>query len=463
MAARACVNANSSCATLKFFVLFGLGKALICIIDVVRRSAWEQRVRLMMRRVWLTLAVVLGLAVIPAHAAGYIVRVNGGVPAIQTVCLITGCTVVEGLDAPYGQVFLVTTPDFLDPLFGLQLLSTTTGVVAVEPDLLAHTTGAKIPAALQDNTPTPYYGATVPHGYIVQPATGKVRLSDLRTAFPNATGAGVVAVLDTGVDTAHPALRGVLLPGYDFTRNQIGADETLDVSLYSAPIVTGVQPQWVRGDGSGLLDQSTAAVVDQSTAAVVDGNPQYSEFGHGTMVTGIIHLVAPTAKILPLKVFRSDGTGHTSDILRGIYRAITLDADVINMSFHLAAYSPEVANALNQANLGGTVCVADAGNNGNNTLTYPAALSVVMGIASTTDHDELSNFSNYGPQLVWVAAPGEAVVTTYPFSTYAAGWGTSFSAPFVSGVAAAIRSVNAFSNQATSSDSTAHAKPIDPN
>src|SRR3954447_6576572 len=418
-----------------------------------------------MKRLWLALAVVLAWGVIPAQAARYIVRVSGGATAIRTVCFTTGCTVVEGIDEGLGQLFLVTMPDYMDPAFGLQLLSGATGVVDVEPDLVAHVTGSsnKLPAALLDNTPTPYYGVTVPHGCVVQRATNKVRLSDLRTAFPNATGSGIVAVLDTGVDPAHPALQGVLLPGYDFTRNQSGADETLDVTLYSAPIVNGVPPQWVRGDGSGLLDQSTAAVVDQSTAAVVDGNPQYSDFGHGTMVTGIIHLVAPTTKILPLKVFRSDGTGYTSDILQGLYRAMTLRANVINMSFHLAAYSPEVANALNQANLAGIVSVAAAGNGGQSTLTYPAALSDVMGIASTTDDDELSSFSNYGPQLVWVAAPGEAVVTTYPFSTYAAGWGTSFSAPFVSGVAAAMESVNPFSNQATSSDSTAHAKPIDPN
>ena len=74
-----------------------------------------------------------------------------------------------------------------------------------------------------------------------------------------------------------------------------------------------------------------------------------------------------------------------------------------------------------------------------------------MGVASTTNDDQLSTFSNYGPQLVWVAAPGEGVVTTYPFSTYAASWGTSFSTPFVSGLAAAMRSVNPLMNQSQSS------------
>ncbi len=56
------------------------------------------------------------------------------------------------------------------------------------------------------------------------------------------------------------------------------------------------------------VNQSTAAVLDQSTAAVLDGNPQYAAFGHGTMVLGVIHLVAPNAKLLPLKAFDSGGS-----------------------------------------------------------------------------------------------------------------------------------------------------------
>ena len=61
-----------------------------------------------------------------------------------------------------------------------------------------------------------------------------------------------------------------------------------------------------------------------------------------------------------------------------------------------------------------------------------------MGAASTNDSDQRSTFSNYGNQVVWVAAPGEAIVTTYPFGFYAAGWGTSFSSPFVAGTASLV-------------------------
>lgn len=76
--------------------------------------------------------------------------------------------------------------------------------------------------------------------------------------------------------------------------------------------------------------------------------------------------------------------------------------------------------------------MASAGNDGQMETVYPAAYTNVIGVASTNFTDQRSSFSNYGDQIVWVAAPGEAIVTTYPFGGYAAGWGTSFSAPQVS-------------------------------
>ena len=117
--------------------------------------------------------------------------------------------------------------------------------------------------------------------------------------------------------------------------------------------------------------------------------------------------------------------------------------------------------AVNSATRNGVICVASAGNDGKDELVYPAAYtSLVMGVASTNNQDQRSSFSNYGQDLVWIAAPGEGIISPYPYGTYAAGWGTSFSAPFVSGGAALLRGAQSTMNQSTASQALAHAQYV---
>ncbi len=403
----------------------------------------------MKRHAFITSILLCVLWAAPLRASSRaIVRIEGAQTLLNTVCGLLGCSVAESIGDPANQLFLVTS-NLLDLPTLLSDLLNIPGVVDCEPDLLANASGTTYtaPAALTDTTPIAYYGTTVPDGYVNQPATSIVRVSAAQGTF-NVSGTGTVAVIDTGVDPNHPALSRVLLPGYDFTRNRPGADETRDAT-FSSPPTSGSPDQ---------VNSTTVADVDQSTAAVVDGPPGYSDFGHGTMVAGIIHLVAPTAAILPLKAFGSDGLGYTSDILRAIYTAVNENARVINMSFNLAGPSREVKTALQYANTLGVICVAAAGNSGTETLVYPAAYAnLAMGIASTSNTDQRSSFSNYGPQLVWVAAPGEGVVTTYPFGLYAAGWGTSFSTPFVSGTAALLVQMGWQCNESSGAQAIAHA------
>jgi len=321
----------------------------------------------------------------PAKAASgtrVIVRVSGGLLQIKSMCLLLLCTVNYGLGDPNGQVFLITAPLNLSPLTFLNKLKLNLGVLDAEIDVTGSIqSGSTAPAALTDKTPITYYGGTVWHGYVNQPATSIVRLADTQKTY-GVDGNGIVAVIDTGVDATHPVLQPVLLPGYDFTRNKNGADEKGDIQQSTADVVDGEGPTYVNGSTIGVIDQSTADVVDTTG---------YSAFGHGTMVAGIVHLVAPKAQILPLKAFKADGTGYTSDAIRAIYWAVKSNARVINMSFSFDSSSTEFSRAVAYAASKNVISVAAAGNDGLKAAVYPAGYSSsVMGVASTTNTDARS-------------------------------------------------------------------------
>jgi thermitase len=292
------------------------------------------------------------------------------------------------------------------------------------------------PPSLVNMTPMQYYGSTVWTGYVNQPATQIINLAETQEDF-GVTGAGrIIADIDTGVDPNHPVLKPVLLQGYDFTRNQVGGNEMNDL-----PAGTPAPENPCTNCTPGNVNQHSVAMVDQHSVAMVDG-PGLEAFGHGTMVAGVLHLVAPNASIMPLKAFTANGTGQLSDILRAIYYAEQNKANVINMSFDLETPSTELVNAISAGQKQGILFAASAGNDGQMEMVYPAGIPGMIGVASTNDQDQRSTFSNYGNQIVWVAAPGEAIVTTYPFGTYAAVWGTSFSAPMVSAEAALMQNVH---------------------
>jgi len=407
--------------------------------------------------------LLFGLWPVSASAHNrFIVRDTAGLDALQQVCATLGCTVISSVDGNLNQVFLVTAPFNIDVAVILAELLNTPGVTNAELDqsvalVPALNQPAAVPAGLSDTSTVQYFGTSVRNGYVNQPAAQIIRVSEAQSTF-NVAGAGIVADIDTGVDPDHPALQGVLLQGWDFTRNQAGGSEMTDLQppFVSPPPCTDCAP--------ATVNQSTAAVLDQSTAAVLDGNPQYAAFGHGTMVMGVIHLVAPQAKLLPLKAFHSDGTGFLSDILSAIYFAVQNQANVINMSFDLTTKSDELSKALDFANQQNVICTASAGNDGAIEIVYPAAIqNDVMGVASTSDLDQRSTFSNYGDAIVWVAAPGEAVISTYPFGSYGAAWGTSFSAPFVAGGAALLLDQKPVTDESQAAAAVAHAVPIGPN
>jgi subtilisin family serine protease len=267
-----------------------------------------------------------------------------------------------------------------------------------------------------------------------------------------------VAILDTGADFTHPVLASSLVLGWDFVNNLPGGyavpldlvsatGSVLDQSTTSIldQSTTSILDQSTTSildqSTTSILDQSTTSILDQSTTSILDTSKPLNEYGHGTMTAGVIHLVAPTARLLPVKVFDANGGSCLSLILEGIYYAVDQGAKVIGMSFSMRQGSAELQRAIAYANSMGVILVASAGNEGQPIVVYPAGYQQVLGIGSTNNQDGRSTFSNYG-SVVSLAAPGEAIVTTYPQNRYAAGWGTSFSAPFVAGGAALLVQLN---------------------
>jgi subtilisin family serine protease len=408
----------------------------------------------------LTALFVMGAT--PAFAQNrYIVRTSGGLGSVLNLCSLLGCQVKGSLDGNVNQTFLVTSTNNLvvNVLnFTVNLVESLLGIQSIEPDQLLpipQTPLHSISSGLSDTTLVNYYGAQVIHGYAAQPAAQIIRLSDAQRGF-NVSGTGIVAVIDTGVDPQHPVLSPVLLQGYDFTRNQPGASEWLDVSSTGINTTTSSNAQPV------VVQQSSAAILDQSSAAILDGSP-YGAFGHGTMTSGLVHLVAPKSKILPLKAFSSNGTGNLSNIVAALYYAVQNKANVVNMSFDLSYPSPALSQAISYANKAGVVLVAAAGNENTSARVYPASISgSVVGIASTTDWDARSSFSNYGTADVWIAGPGENVISTYPGGTYGSESGTSFSAPLVAGTVALMLSVKQPLNQSQAASALSHAQVLTP-
>jgi subtilisin family serine protease len=373
---------------------------------------------------------------------------------VQTVINNHGLTITKELFDGTNCVMLVTSPS-ADVVGTETEVESDLLVVGFEPEQrasLPELTGLTQPTLTQSTTSildslpgrtlVSFFGSIVPSNYTTQTATSIIRLGDARTST-KLTGSGTVAIIDTGADLNHPALAGALVTGYDFTRNALGASELADLDptvaaqlQQSTTSILDAQNTLILNSAVAILNQSTTSILDQSTTSILDSS--LAEFGHGTMTAGIVHLVAPTAKIMPLKAFRADGSSNLSDIISAIYYAADHGANVISMSFSMGQPSPGLQAAVQYALSKNVVMIASSGNDGIKTLVYPASYGGVQGIGSSTSNDLRSAFSNYGSGVVTFAAPGEGVITTYPGGSYAAGWGTSFSTPMVAGAAALV-------------------------
>ena len=415
-------------------------------------------------------AFLIALAVGVAGAqTPYILRPST-TATVDTVAARHSLTVVEPLDSA-GSVYLVTGPSTVSVTQEESDVTADTDVTDFELDQstalpeLSQSTGVILDSLPPNTTPT-YAGTAVLGSYISQPAAQIVNLWSAQSSY-HVTGAGTVAVIDTGIDPTSSVLAPSLVPGYDFIHNTAGnasdwselGPNALNALQSSNPSPSSKTDLALLNQSTGvILDQSTGVILDQSTGVILDGQIP-AEFGHGTMVAGVIHLVAPTAKIMPLKAFTAAGTAQLSDILRAIYYAADHGAQIINMSFTLLQPSEELNDAVQYAHNAGSICIAAAGNSGAAQVPNPANLDKVMGIASTSLQDTVSKFTNYGDG-VFLGAPGENIITTYPGNNYAQVSGTSFSTPFVTGATALLYQLLAQTDFGNMKDNLSHAVSV---
>jgi subtilisin family serine protease len=248
----------------------------------------------------------------------------------------------------------------------------------------------------------------------------------------------IVAVIDTGLDFFHPDLRRE--------------------SIWRNPRET---ENGVDDDGNGYVDDVFGwNFLDR------DNNP-WDHAGHGTHVAGVIAAATDNGegiaginrgvRIMPLKVLNFVGRGRASGIAEAIYYAVAQGASVINLSLGGQHLSKAEGRAIDYAHGKGVVVVAAAGNEGIDAADYgPAGVRNAITVGASDQSDKRAAFSNWGK--VDVLAPGVDILSLRarrtdvvlvsgvkgykaganfvgPGAKYYHASGTSFAAPFVTGVA----------------------------
>jgi hypothetical protein len=229
-----------------------------------------------------------------------------------------------------------------------------------------------------------------------------------------------VAVLDTGVSTSHPDLRGQLVQGRCFvcgTQDPTRTDDTFSSS------------------GAGSHGTKCAGII----AAITD---------NGVGIAG----TARNARIMPVKIF-SGLISTTTAAGNGLIWATDNGAQIANMSWGFSRTATGIAflrTCIEYADAAGVLMIASTGNTpstpGNPVqIGYPAAWPEVIAVGATKADDTIWEGTTLGPELDLVA-PGHNILTTIDQSNIVDGYGpesgTSMAAPMVAGVAAMVWGAN---------------------
>lgn len=366
--------------------------------------------------------VAVALCIALAGAAGADDDDGGDFVSRQVVVKIRPAVNIGAIEQKYrvsrierlpgaGKIYLVSTRKGVNPANLANRMRQDRRVVYAEPNFKAGSPeGSRRHRGFPGGIPAP---SSDPAQYRNQYAVDNLNLTE---AHQTSRGAGaVVAVIDTGVQANHPELKGKVISGYDY----------VDMDGNPSDV----------GDGR---DNDLDGVKDEMV-------------GHGTHVAGIVALVAPQAKIMPVRALDTEGRGTTFGIAKAIRYASRKGADVANLSLGTSTETDLLEDLIgddddDDGGSGKMVFVSAAGNDANTREQFPAAEDGTIGVSSVGSSLKKSGFSNYSSTRYpdgWldVAAPGMNVHAPFPKNRYAVWSGTSMASPFVAGQAALVRSV----------------------
>lgn len=309
----------------------------------------------------------------PEEMSRKIVVFKSGVlnePAREALVKKFGGVVIKNLPLIEGMAVLL-------PPRGVGTMENQPGVVRIDDDVVVE--------ALAKPTPT-QPAETVPWG---------VNRIDADLVWGLTVGDPIrVAIIDTGIDLAHPDLKDNIKGGYNAINPLKSANDD---------------------NGHGTHVAGITAAVDNTI--------------------GVIG-VGPGIDLYAVKVLDRRGSGYLSDVVEGLDWAIQNGMQVVNMSLGTSSNVLSFQEAIQRVNATGIVQVAAAGNSGG-AVIYPAAYPEVIAVSATDSTDTIASWSSRGPE-VDLAAPGVSIYSTYKGQTYKTLSGTSMAAPHVTGTAALV-------------------------